>query len=48
MLRVGGVASALMPLVVGLLAAFVVYGRRSWASKKNFTRRIDLADIRSA
>ena len=26
----GSVAGALLPLVVGLLAAFVVYGRRSW------------------
>jgi len=35
MLRTGGVASALMPLVVGLLAAFVVYGRWAWTPKRN-------------
>jgi uncharacterized membrane protein YphA (DoxX/SURF4 family) len=29
----GGVARALMPLVVGLLAAFVVYGRRDVTQK---------------
>jgi len=33
MLRTGGVASALLPLVVGLLAAFVVYGRWAWMPK---------------
>ena len=30
MLVGGGVAAALFPLVVGLLCAFVAYGRRSW------------------
>jgi uncharacterized membrane protein YphA (DoxX/SURF4 family) len=43
----GGVASALMPLVVGLLSAFVVYGRWASAPQENFIRRIDLADLRS-
>jgi hypothetical protein len=47
MLATGGVAPALMPLVTGLLAAFVVYGRWAWAPKKNFIRRADLADLRS-
>lgn len=28
-----GIVSALFPLVVGLLVAFVAYGRRSWFSK---------------
>jgi hypothetical protein len=32
-----------MPLVVGLLAAFVVYGRRAWTRKGNFIRGVDLA-----
>src|SRR5947209_15960176 len=30
-LAVGGGVSALVPLMVGLLCAFVAYGRRSWA-----------------
>jgi uncharacterized membrane protein YphA (DoxX/SURF4 family) len=34
-LRAGGAAPALTPLVVGLLAAFVVYGRWAWTSKRN-------------
>jgi uncharacterized membrane protein YphA (DoxX/SURF4 family) len=42
----GGIAPALMPLTVGLLSAFVVYGRRAAASQ-NFIRRVDLADLRS-
>jgi hypothetical protein len=47
MLATGGIAPALMPLVTGLLAAFVVYGHWAWAPKKNIIRRADLADLRS-
>jgi hypothetical protein len=43
MLLIGGVAAALMPLVVGLLAAFVVYGRRAWTRKGYVIRGVDLA-----
>lgn len=43
----GGVAAALMPLVVGLLAASIAYGRWAWAPKKNFIRSVDLADLGS-
>lgn len=43
MLVTGGVAAALMPLVVGLLAGLVVYGRRAWTRKGNFIRGVDLA-----
>ena len=32
-LAIGGGASALVPLVVGLLATTVVYGRRSWGTR---------------
>jgi uncharacterized membrane protein YphA (DoxX/SURF4 family) len=42
----GSIAPALIPLVVGILSAFVVHGR--WASQqKNFTRRVHFADLRS-
>ena len=43
----GGVASALMPMVVGLLAAFVAYGRRESGPRENFSRRVDLRGPRS-
>jgi hypothetical protein len=43
MLVTGGVAVALTPLVVALLAALVVYGRRVWTRKGNFIRGVDLA-----
>jgi uncharacterized membrane protein YphA (DoxX/SURF4 family) len=33
-LEAGGVAPALMPLVVGLLSVFVAYGRWAWTPKK--------------
>jgi uncharacterized membrane protein YphA (DoxX/SURF4 family) len=46
-LRAGGVVSALMPLVVGLFAASVVYGRWAWTPKRSSIRRGDLADFRS-
>src|ERR1700730_18076019 len=40
----GSVAPALIPLVVGLLSAFVVYGRWGSALQKNFVRRVHFAD----
>jgi len=42
-----GVAPALMPLMVGLLAAFVAYGRWASAPRKNSIPRVDLSDVRS-
>jgi uncharacterized membrane protein YphA (DoxX/SURF4 family) len=36
-LAIGGGASALMPLALGLLAVFVVYGRRQWLRQSTAT-----------
>ena len=43
----GAVAPALVPMVVGLLSAFVAYGRSTAALPKKFVRPVDLADLRS-
>jgi DoxX-like family len=43
----GGGATAAIPLIVGVLAAFVVYGRWILAPQKNSVRPVDLAGARS-
>jgi uncharacterized membrane protein YphA (DoxX/SURF4 family) len=46
-LQTAGAAPALFPLVVGLLSAFVAYGRWTPAPQKKSIGRVDLADHRS-
>ena len=43
----GQVATALIPLVVGLLAAFVAYGRSTSAQPKKASPHVDLDNLRS-